>query len=182
MGRYLSLLVLLAMLASPVVLMILASGCGSSELDPDVVTNLPPGDANGTAHSGQYQLTILTKTCDGRCPTFQVWGFTVRICSPGNTDTERVTVTQTDGVLEVTELGSSMYVQSLKGGVNTNGSFDVGGYEVQQGVDVGVSARVQGQIDNNGKIQATAKLLGNGTAEGETIACTGTFDITGVRE
>jgi hypothetical protein len=75
-----------------------------------------------------------------------------------------------------------MYVQRLKGGVNGNGSFDVGGYEMQQGVDVGVSARVQGQIDADGKIQATARLLGNGTAEGETIACSGTFDVTGVRQ
>jgi hypothetical protein len=182
MSRYLSLLVLLAMLASPVVVMILVSGCGSGELDRDVVTNLPPGDATGTDHSGEYQLTIRTKSCDGRCPTFQVWGFTVRICSPGNTDTEQVTVTQTDGVLEVTELGSSMYVQSLRGGVNTDGTFDVGGYEIQQGTEVGVAARVQGQIDGSGRIQATARVCGNGSAEGETIACTGTFDVTGLRQ
>lgn len=170
---------LLLLLPLMLLLTLPLAACGSDGLDPDEVKSIPAGDATGSELSGGYRLTIVTERCSGQCPTFNVFGFWVRLCTPGHVDTETVTVAQTDGVLEVLDLGSSMYVNALKGGIYADGTFDVGGYEVQEGVEVGVAARVRGTVTTAGKITATATVFGQGEAEGKTIKCTGTYEVNG---
>lgn len=157
------------------------TGCGSSQLSKEEVTSIPPGNATGSSRSGAYSIEVKTRSCSGQCPSFKVLGFTVRICSEGSTNSELITVTQTDGVLEVSGLSSSMYVQQLKGGIDADGSFDVGGYQIQENADVGVAARVKGTIDDQGRIVARASAYGNGTVDGKTVSCTGEFELTGER-
>jgi len=155
---------------------------GSGELSREEVTSIPPGDATGTALSGSYRLTIVTTHCDGSCPSFQVIGsIYYSICKPNATDHETVTVTQKEGVLEVTG-DSSLWVQNMSGGVLSDGQFDVGGYETEADGNVQITARVKGTIDDTGSILATARVRGVGSAEGQTINCTGTYDVTGARQ
>jgi len=47
---------------------------------------------------------------------------------------------------------------------------------------VQITARVKGTIDDTGSILATARVRGVGSAEGQTINCTGTYDVTGARQ
>jgi hypothetical protein len=156
------------------------SACGDSELDPEVVTSIPPGDGSGTGASGRYRLEIQTLSCSGSCPTFSVGIFTIRLCTAGDSDTENVQVVQSDGVLEVKEIGSSMYVENLRGGINKDGSFDVGGYQVQSGTNVAVTARARGTIAGD-TFTAEAKVRGTGDYDGKTIACSAAYSISGQR-
>src|SRR5262245_16394892 len=77
-----------------------ACGGGSGELDPDPVTNLPPGDATGSAATGTYAMQSLTTGCSGRCTT-EVDGFTYSACDIGTRLDETADVTQTDGRLVI---------------------------------------------------------------------------------
>jgi len=154
---------------------------GDDELDRDVVTSIPPGNAAGSAASGTYSLQIRTVSCTGACPTYKVLGFTVSLCSVGDSDSETVKVTQTDGVLDVSEIGSSLYVEQLRGGINQDGTFDVGGYQIQSGTSVAVTARAQGTINPGGTLVGSARAKGTGSYDGQNIACTGSFEISGQR-
>jgi hypothetical protein len=157
------------------------AGCGGdSDLSREVVTNLPPGDAAGTALSGEYNIDITTTDCSGQCPSYTVLGFTVHLCRPGNVDSERVTVTQQDGLLDV-KGDSSLWVQRLKGGVYQDGHYDIGGYAVQ-GEAVDVTARVRGTLTAGGAFNGTARVKGVGESDGLQINCLGSYDIIGQRE
>jgi hypothetical protein len=158
-------------------------GCGGSgELSRDEVTSIGPGDATGTDRSGRYRLTVVTAGCVGACPAFQIVGSIYwTICKPGATDRETVMVTQKDGFLEVTG-DSSLWVQTMSGGLQVDGRFDVGGYETEADGEVQITARVKGTIDSSGSIVATARARGVGSAEGKSINCTGTYDVTGARQ
>ena len=160
------------------------AGCGGdSGLSRDVVTSLPDGNGAGTALSGQYRVTINTTSCSGECPSFQVLGvFTYSICEVGAVDSnETITATQTDGHLEV-EGDSSLFVQRLVGGVDADGTFDIGGYEAQGEGQVDVTARAEGRITTGGAIQATAQARGVGSAEGKSINCVGSYTLSGQRQ
>ena len=115
-----------------VYLAVLGSGCGggapTKTLTPTDVSNLPPGNATGTALSGSYLVTSSTiEGCDcrvGSCSFFH--GVT------GGT----VTVTQQDGSLTFTASGT----ETETGGVNADDTFSVGGsfalpYSTGQGED-----------------------------------------------
>lgn len=155
-------------------------GCGGDgELSTDTVTSLPDGTATGTAHSGRYRLTVVTTSCGGSCPKFQYGPFVMTICDMDDKSSDTVTLTQQDGHLTVTD-ASSFYVSRLEGGINADGSFDVGGTELQSGV-VRVNARARGSIDASGGITGEVKAHGNGEAEGQSINCTGTYALSGVK-
>lgn len=164
--------------------LVVLAGCGDDNgLSRDVVTSLPDGNAAGAALSGQYRVTITTTSCSGECPSFQVLGvFTYRICEVGAVDSnETITATQTDGHLEVVG-DSSLFVQRLVGGVDSDGAFDIGGYETQADGQVEVTARAKGSISAGGAIQATAQARGVGSAEGKSINCVGSYTLGGQRQ
>ena len=159
---------------------VLAACGGDDDLDRDVVTNLPPGSAAGAAASGRYRLQIRTRSCNGSC-SVTVIGISWRLCEVDDDDTETVTVLQKDGALEMTEIGSSMYVDQMHGGINADGSFDIGGYELQQGSSVGVAIRARGSIAPDGTLVADVQGKGNGSYEGQTISCRASYEVTGQR-
>jgi hypothetical protein len=99
----------------------------------------------------------------------------------GDDDTETVKVVQKDGALEMTEIGSSMYVDQMQGGINADGRFDIGGYELQQGSSVAVAIRARGSIAPDGTLVADVQGKGNGSYEGQTISCRATYEVTGQR-
>lgn len=168
-------------LVCSLILALAQSACsGDGDLDRDVVTNLPPGNASGAAVSGTYRLQIHTSSCSGSCAV-TVIGISWRLCEVGDDDTETVKVAQKDGALEMTEIGSSMYVDQMHGGINADGSFDIGGYEPQQGSSVAVAIRARGKIAPDGTLVADVEGKGNGSYEGQTISCRATYEVTGQR-
>ncbi|MCA9669048.1 MAG: hypothetical protein KC503_25810 [Myxococcales bacterium] len=166
-------------LCVPLLALWLLPACGSGDLSRDTVTNLPAGDATGTARGGRYDLTVRTLSCSGQCPTFQVAIFTIRICEVGNVDNQTVDATQNDGELVVSG-DAGLYVDAMRGGVWQDGRFDVGGYANEQGVDI--TARVEGTIAADGTISARARVYGSGTVSGTSVSCNGSYDITGARQ
>src|SRR5262245_2205869 len=90
----------------------------ASGTDPATTTFVPPsgnpeevksfadtpaitdGDAVGNAWSGEYDLKVYTKACEGQC-SFSVAQFPVGVCDVGTTDNGSGMVTQTNGHLSV---------------------------------------------------------------------------------
>ena len=163
-------------------LLALSCGDGEDSLDKDKVTNIPPGTAKGSAYSGEYRVTLTTTSCAGTCPVFL--GGLYAICKEGASDTENATVTQQDGKLTVHSKG--LMVNSVSGGVNADGNFDVGGFGTQQSGKVAVTARVSGTIAKSGAITGTARTRGNGVvndgATDVTIACTASYALSGKKK
>jgi len=159
---------------------LMATGCGGDGggyLAKKTVTGLPAGDATGSDFSGEYDVELYTSDCSGACPTIDYGLFTWSICDVGDKDSDYVTVLQTDGRLQVDSDGG-LVVTRLSGGINADGSFDVGGWSTEAGGDVTITARAAGTISDAG-ISATAKARAVGKAEGEFINCTATYEITG---
>ncbi len=156
-----------------------ACGDGTDELAKSAVSGIPPGSTKGSAFSGVYNVTFVTTSCSGQCPTFL--GGLITICREGEKDVEAATVTQLDGKLGV--VSSGLMVNVVAGGVNADGNFDVGGYGTQQSGAVAVTARVHGTLTAGGKISGTVRARGNGVvkdgANDVSIACTGTYTLTG---
>lgn len=156
---------------------ILGCGDGSSDLSREAVTNIPPGSAKGTAFGGSYTMTLVTTTCSGTCPAMGI----LSVCSEGAKDTETATVTQKDGKLEM--VSSGLMVNSVAGGINSDGNFDLGGYGTQGAGAVAITARVTGTIATNGKVTGTARARGVGSVKLGTetinINCNGSYALTG---
>ncbi len=170
----------LSKLAGGLVALVLAGCGGDSFLDRDTVTDLPSGTATGSSFTGEYDIEIYTSDCSGKCPLIDYDWFTYTVCDVGMKDDDEVSLSQTDGRLQVDSDGG-LPVTRLIGGIDADGWFDAGGWATQAGGEVEITARVQGTIGSDGAIIATANLRADGTAEGETIACRGEFEITGRR-
>jgi hypothetical protein len=128
----------------PVLLVLLACGGDDDDLDPDVVTTLPPGDATGDAASGRWELVSLTTACRGTCAT-TVNGFSISACDVGTRIEESAQLTQQGGAL-VIDVPRNDYVSRLAGGIDADGSYDVGGLRTQNGGQVRITARSRGTI------------------------------------
>jgi hypothetical protein len=124
------------------------AACGGADgLDPDVVTSLPPGNATGTAATGSYSMKTITTGCDGTCAT-TVNGFTYSACDIGTRLDSTATVTQADGRLTI-DVEDSDYVSQLAGGLDADGTYDVGGLRTQQGGQIVITARSSGTLVGN---------------------------------
>lgn len=167
--------------SSPLSMLALAllGGCGESDLSVAAVTSIPAGDASGSAASGSYSLKSITRDCSGSCPSFTYLIFTVKICEVGDTDSANATVVQQDGRLTVQ--GAGVLVDSLAGGIMSDGRFDVGGVGSQASGAVEVTLRATGTIDAAGAFNGTARARGSGTVDGKVIDCVGNYEITGAR-
>jgi hypothetical protein len=161
----------------------ITGGCGGwgPSLDPTVVSNLPPGNATGSAASGSYRIELATTSCSGQCPSISYFGFKLTLCEIGRKFDEDAKVTQSDGRLEITISGSSFYVRTLKGGISSDGSYDVGGTATQAGGAVAVSARAQGTM-NGATVGGEARAHGVGQVEGVAVDCYATFSVSGQRK
>jgi hypothetical protein len=127
--------------------LVAACSGGSSDLDADVVTSLPPGDATGSAMTGSYRMETITTDCAGTCST-TVDGFIYSACDIGTRVDNTVMITQTDGALRI-DVDDSDYVSRLEGGLDASGAFDVGGLVTQLGGQIAITSRTQGTLAGN---------------------------------
>jgi hypothetical protein len=153
------------------------AGCGDGDLSRQAVTSIPDGNAEGTAHSGSYQVDLYTSSCAGAC-ALRVFDITFSLCSIGQRAEETIAVSQSDGHLRV-DGDSNLYVSRLEGGIDQDGSFEVGGYATQAGGAVEITARVRGSILPAGALVGQALAHGIGSYEGQSIDCHGTYEISG---
>jgi hypothetical protein len=158
------------------------AGCGSSngDLSQGAVTTIPAGDATGATDTGLYGIQVLTQACAGDC-SYTVSGALVSVCDVGTKRSSTLTLTQTDGRLQVDDDDPALYVSRLLGGVYKDGHFDVGGFATQQAGAVEITARVTGTISAAGQLMGTARAAGQGTVSNDSISCMATFEITGMK-
>jgi hypothetical protein len=160
--------------------LVCAVGCGDDDggLDIDEVTNLPPGDADGDAASGTWTFEAYTSACAGVC---SAGGgvLTAIFCEVGNRDNASAMVTQDDGALQI-DVDDSFFVSRLKGGVDADGAFDVGGYGTENGGALGITARLVGAFEGDAA-EGTAELRIVGEAYDDRIDCRASYDVTGTR-
>jgi hypothetical protein len=167
-------LVRTSLLASLIASAIAACGGGADDLDPDVVTTLPPGDATGSAATGTYAMESITTGCSGTC-AIEVDGFTYSACDIGTRLDELAEVVQADGALTI-DIDDSDYVSRLSGGLFADGSFDVGGLRTQQGGQVTITARSAGTLVG-AAMTGTARLHVTGMG----LDCRIEAEVTGAR-
>jgi len=157
-----------------------AAACGSSgDLSRDDVQNIPDGDATGSALSGTYDIEVRVTDCSGSCGPFSVGIFSSSVCDVGDTDSQRVEVSQTDGRLSI---DTDDLPSRFEGGAFADGSFDVGGYATQFGGELEITARTLGQIHDDGTLSATIRSRTWGEVEGQSADCVGVREVTGVRD
>jgi hypothetical protein len=162
------------------------AACGADDLDRALITSLPPGTAVGSAASGTYGVTLVTRACGGQC-TITARGHTAQLCERGEEASERLRLEQSDG-----RLRGSLTVEAipipLAGGIDADGGFDVGGL-VSGGLgalghsgSLELPLRVRGTVAvDEGSVRGEVKLRFAGTIEGSAVSCTVTSDLTGRR-
>ncbi|MCB9556463.1 MAG: hypothetical protein H6707_10200 [Deltaproteobacteria bacterium] len=148
-------------------------------LETELVAKLPDGNAQGSAVSGRYLLALTTTDCDGRCPAPD--GFAICEIGFGVSD-DSVTLTQTAGRLEASGLNSQFVVDQLSGGINTDGSFDIGGLNTISGTSLIATVRATGTIDANGKVSGEARGWASGSAAETSVDCVASYSLTGQRK
>jgi hypothetical protein len=143
-----------------------------------VVTNLPEGDAMGDMVTGSYSTDLYTTDCRGDC-VYELFGEPTSACDVGVTTITTVAVTQDDGYLLIETNDSNILIQRFEGGIDQDGSFDVGGYATQLGGEVEITGRSQGTITGDGDVTGTMQVHGRGEVAGDRIDCVASYDITG---
>ena len=155
-------------------ILLLVACNGTDDLDPDTVTSIPPGTAIGTAATGAYEMESVTVECSGKCnTTFD--GVIYSACDVGTRLDDTVLVTQTDGALQI-DVEDSDYVSRLAGGLDSDGTYDVGGLRTQLGGAITITARVRGSIASS-SLSGTARLW----VSGRGLDCVITSEVTGTR-
>jgi len=162
------------MMTRLLLVVVAACGGGDSDLDADVVTNLPPGTATGDAMTGSYRMESLTTDCSGDCST-TVDDVVYSACDIGTRMTDYVDVTQTNGAL-VIDIDGNDYVSRLAGGIDTDGGYDIGGLRTQLGGSVTITARATGTFAGD-SMTGEARLH----VSGHGIDCHIETDVTGAR-
>jgi hypothetical protein len=142
------------------VAVLIAAGCSSDPLSSEGVTQIPAGNALGTAMTGEYIVERHVTACRGTCtaPT----GSDLMLCSVGQALQDPATLEQHDGSLRLTfdrdpsSDGSfvgwgidSELPPTMNGGMDADGSIDVGGFldpiRSNQQKSAAVDARLIGQ-------------------------------------
>jgi len=162
------------MKALAVLVLLAACDGGATDLDADVVTNLPPGDATGSAMTGSYRMESVTTACDGDCNT-SFDGAVYSACDVGTRLDDLIDIVQTDGALRI-DVDGNDYVSRMEGGVNGDGAYDVGGLRTQLGGQITITARTRGTI-TAATMTGTARLR----VTGRGIDCVIEADVDGAR-
>ena len=151
----------------------------ASDLSMDSVTEIPEGDARGTDRSGTYQVDIYTSHCEGSCLAVADW-WTASFCDVGDRDLESFDATQRDGALQI-DGSDDNYVSRYEGGIDGDGTFEVGGYGTEGGGVMKSTARVEGEIADDGHIEAVAEIHVWGSYDGVAVDCYATYEVEGDR-
>jgi hypothetical protein len=156
------------------------SGSGGPSLGVGDVTSIPNGTATGTAASGTYAVTIAVSSCTGTC-TVTGLGLTVSLCTAGGSSASNIIVVQSGGHLTAQTTAGDSGVASYSGGIDSDGSFDVGGATTNaDGEDVTVTSEATGSLEGN-VLSATVQTLYSGDASGNPVNCQATTQVSGVR-
>ena len=141
--------------------------------------SVPPGNATGTDRSGEYSVEIYTASCEGRCGAVD-GGWTISFCDVGQRDMESFTAKQEDGELQI-DGDDDNYVSRYTGGVDSDGTFEVGGYATSLGGAIEATAFVEGSFEEKAKLQAVADIHIWGTYDEESVDCFATYEVEGDR-
>ncbi|HET9956827.1 MAG TPA: hypothetical protein VFQ61_20165 [Polyangiaceae bacterium] len=148
--------------------LVLSMGCGGTDepprtLSPADVTGLPAGDASGTSFTGAYMLTKSSVTeCNCRVgPCSKLHG------SQGDLFTLR----QTGGALNIV-LRSRTGEQTYDGGINRDGSFQVGSATVD--APYTSYSLLSGTVSAGVSMAATSYNTFTGKVDGEDFDCDAT--------
>ena len=141
--------------------------------------SVPPGDAVGSDRSGEYAVEIYTARCDGSCGAKE-GGWIISFCDVGERDSESFTATQQDGELRI-DGDDGNYVSRYTGGIDADGSFEVGGYATSLGGAIEATAFVAGTFDGTSSFEAVADIHIWGSYDDESVDCFATYETEGVR-
>lgn len=169
----------LSVLVRASALLCILSACGGggfSDLTRESVTSIASGTASGSSLTGAYRVTRRTTACAGTC-AITVSGFAASLCDVGDSETDNAEVAQAGGTmtLEVSDT-PSLY----RGGVNANGSFEVGAYATQNGNTLEIIVRAEGTITAQ-QISGTARSRSVGQVDGANVDCYGEYTLSGPR-
>ncbi len=137
-----------------------------ASLDRDVVESIPEGDAVGDGFSGSYATLATAVSCVGECGPIETNGVSSVVCSPYAESMEWITAYQDGGSLRVDldddgHIGINLdgYVPvRLLGGIDADGSWDIGGYGTKFGGTLESTARVRGTWREGEPLEATIEL------------------------
>lgn len=149
--------------------------CSGDPLSREEVTSIPAGTGTGTAASGTWEGTLTTTSCTGSC---LVKGY-ISLCDVGDIDDYSFELVQTDGVLTIEADG--LVTPSMRGGIDANGAFRVGGYATKLGGNVELLSETVGQVDGD-SFSGSAIATARGHYEDEEIECDAEFTTHGERE
>ncbi|GEM_PF-6292957 len=151
-------------------------GDPSGGLDPNISEAPLPGDASGSEHAGAWTLELYYSSCTGVCSFDTILGV-ASVCDVGETATQIVEATQTDGSIRFEGNGlPSRY----DGGVDASGDFDLLGVATQDGGNIEIRVRVQGAFDGD-SLAGAARGRTMGTIDDQTINCRYDVEVTGTR-
>jgi hypothetical protein len=130
------------------------------DLEPSDVADLPAGDATGSAASGTWMISIRTTSCTTAC--------SATACTVGETTNARFQVIQTNGALTLDAF------TRLRGGIDGDGGFLVGGSSMQSGIEL--IGRMTGTL-------AGSSLVGEAVVRqrGTPGDCTVVGDVAGMK-
>ncbi|WAS97136.1 hypothetical protein [Nannocystis punicea] len=132
-----------------IALAVILSGCDEQLSEKDV-TDLPAGDALGDAFAGDYTMELTTLSCEGVCAPVKISELMVlHVCDVGARQSGTARVSQTDGRLQL-DIDGALQASRLIGGVDKDGSFDVGGVATAASQARTFRSRVAGSLDATG--------------------------------
>jgi hypothetical protein len=146
-------------------------------LDPELVRELSQaqGTGSGTAHELGFELQVSQEACD--CPTLEVEGETVDVCTLAQFGSLQADLSQGSGVLAISS-ASTLFT----GAIQADGSFVIGGI-----LNLATAAgplesihRMDGQFsgDDSAEGWAGQRLLGEIASEDFDCRWTGSFVLT----
>jgi hypothetical protein len=130
--------------------------CAGSDEPPDELSgavidelSTDQGSASGSAWSGTYSAEFTATSCD--CPTFDVEGMPLDVCSLVVQNEAEIEVTQADGFL-VVEIESAMAM--LTGAIEADDGFVVAGHQNL--------STVVGELELLGRIDGGLEIVDGG--------------------
>lgn len=145
------------------IVVLTGAGC-DDPLSESAVTTIPPGSAVGTTLSGDYQIELVTTSCEGVCAPVKVTELeTISVCDLGFRHRSKARVTQTNGALQL-DVDDLLFASRLVGGVDADGSFDIGGVKTEASQSLTLRTRFTGKLDAGSGL-GTVRTYSTGRAD-----------------